>query len=208
MRKGERTRRMIVERSAPVFNTNGYFGTSMSDLVRKTGLEKGGIYNHFASKEELALETFEFAVGIMRERYREALSNREGALELLFAVIDVLGGLVENPPVAGGCPILNTAIEADDTNPPLKEKAREAMSGWHRLIGKITKDGVESGELSSQADPYEMASIITSTLEGALMLSKLFDNPIHMKRAVEHLKGHLRTLAQDPKRAKPQSESV
>jgi TetR/AcrR family transcriptional regulator, transcriptional repressor for nem operon len=40
-RKGERTRKMIVERSAEVFNTKGYFGTSMSDLVRETGLEKG-----------------------------------------------------------------------------------------------------------------------------------------------------------------------
>lgn len=201
MRKGERTRRMIVERSAPIFNTNGYFGTSMSDLVQRTGLEKGGIYNHFASKEELALEAFDFAVGIMRERYREVLTDRKGALECLFAIIDVLGGLVEDPPVPGGCPILNTAIEADDTNPALKEKAREAMTGWHRLIGKVTKDGVESGELSPQADPYEMASIVTSTIEGALMLSKLFDDPIHMKRAVEHLKRHLRSLAQDPKGA-------
>lgn len=203
MRKGERTRRLIIERSAPVFNTNGYFGTSMSDLVSKTGLEKGGIYNHFASKEELASESFDFAVDIMRERYREALSGRKGALECLFAVIDVLGGIVEYPPVPGGCPILNTAIEADDTNPALKEKAREAMTGWHRLIGKITKDGVESGELTPQADPYEMASLVTSTLEGALMLSKLFDDPIHMKRAVEHLKRHLRSLGQDPKGVAP-----
>ena len=198
MKKGERTRGMIVERSAPVFNTNGYFGTSMNDLVRKTGLEKGGIYNHFASKEELALEAFDFSMGVMRERYREALSDRKGALERLFAVIDVLGELVEHPPVPGGCPILNTAIEADDTNPLFKEKAREAMTDWHRLIGKITKDGVESGELSPQADPYEMASIVTSTLEGALMISKLFDDPTHMQRAVEHLKRYSKSLAQDP----------
>ena len=189
---------MIVERSAPVFNTNGYFGTSMSDLVRKTGLEKGGIYNHFASKEELALETFDFAVGIMRERYREALSDRKGALERLLATIDVLGELVEHPPVAGGCPILNTAIEADDTNLPLKEKAREAMTDWHRLIAKIIKDGVERGELSPQANPYEMASIVTSTLEGALMISKLFDDATHMQRAVEHLKRYSKSLARDP----------
>ena len=198
MKKGERTRGMIVERSAPVFNTSGYFGTSMNDLVRKTGLEKGGIYNHFASKEELALEAFDFSMGVMRERYREALSDRKGALERLFAVMDVLGELVEHPPVPGGCPILNTAIEADDTNPLFKEKAREAMTDWHRLIGKITKDGVESGELSPQADPYEMASIVTSTLEGALMISKLFDDPTHMQRAVEHLKRYSKSLAQDP----------
>ena len=53
--KGERTRRRIVESAAAVFNTRGYFGSSMSDLVRETGLEKGGIYNHFGSKLELSI---------------------------------------------------------------------------------------------------------------------------------------------------------
>lgn len=195
MRKGQRTRRMIVERSAPMFNTRGYFGTSMSDLVRETGLEKGGIYNHFSGKEELALEAFDHAVGIMRERFRGALDGKEGAMERLFAVIDVLGGLADDPPVAGGCPILNTAIESDDTNPELKERAKGAMTDWQRLIGSITKRGVESGELPRKTDPYEMASVVTATLEGAVMLSRLYEDPSHMSRAVEHLKEHLRSLA-------------
>jgi len=93
MKKGERTRRRIVESAAGFFNTKGYFGSSMNDLVRETGLEKGGIYNHFGSKEELALEAFDYAPGIMGERFRSALEGREGTLERLFAVVDVLGGL-------------------------------------------------------------------------------------------------------------------
>src|SRR5918997_528042 len=76
----------------------------MSDLVLVTGLEKGVIYNHFGSKEELALEAFDYAAGIMRERFREALETEGGALERLFAVIDVLGAVAGDPPVAGGCP--------------------------------------------------------------------------------------------------------
>lgn len=186
---------MIVERSAPVFNTRGYFGTSMSDLVRETGLEKGGIYNHFSGKKELALEAFDHAVGIMRQRFRSALEDKAGALERLFAIIDVLSGLVHDPPVAGGCPILNTATESDDTSPELKERAKGAMTDWQRLIGSITKTGVESGELPPDTDPYEVASVVTATLEGAVMLSKLYDDPAHMNRAVGHLKEHLRSLA-------------
>jgi AcrR family transcriptional regulator len=197
MRKGEMTRRAIVERSAPVFNTKGYSGASVSDLVRATGLEKGGIYNHFGSKEELSLATFEYAVGRIGERYEEALEGKEGALERLFAVIDVVSTLVEDPPVAGGCPILNTAVESDDANPVFKEKARGAMTGWHRLIGSITKRGVSRGELPERTDPYEMASLVTATLEGAIMLSKLYDDPVHMRRAVDHLKDHLRSLARE-----------
>lgn len=197
MRKGEKTRRAIVESSAPVFNTKGYYGSSMRDLVEKTGLEKGGIYNHFGSKEELAVAAFDHTVEAIGQSFKEALEGREGALARLYAVVDVLGSIVEGYPVAGGCPILNTAIESDDANPVLKKKAREAMTDWHRLIGGTVKRGVESGELRPDADPYEVASLVTATLEGSIMLSKLYDDRIHMQRAVDHVKQYLGSLSRE-----------
>lgn len=197
MKKGERTRRRIVERSAPVFNTKGYAGASMSDLVLVTGLEKGGIYNHFGSKEQLALEAFDYAAGIMRERFREALEAESGALDRLCAVVDVLGALAEDPPVPGGCPVLNTAVESEGVHPALKERAAEAMGGWLRLVGREVKEGVKRGELSPQAGPRAVASVVVATLEGAVMLSRLHDDPAHMERAVEHLKDHLRSLVRE-----------
>ena len=198
--KGEKTRRRIVERAAGVFNTKGYFGSSMTDLVQEIGLEKGGIYNHFASKEELALEAFDYAVGTMQERFQAALEGKEGALERLFAIVDVLGGLVEDTPVAGGCPILNTAVESDDAHMELKGRAREAMNGWLRLIGSIIKEGVRNGELRPGTDARETASVVVATLEGAVMLSRLYDDPAYMNRSVGHLKEHLRSLAWHPER--------
>ena len=195
MKKGERTRRRIVERSAGVFNTRGYFGSSMSDLIRETGLEKGGIYNHFASKEELACAAFDYAASLMRVRFESALVGCDGALDRLFAIIDVLGGLIEDPPVPGGCPVLNTAVESDDAHPALKERAQEAMTGWLRLIGSIVKEGVRDGEMRPDTNPRETASVVVATLEGAIMLGRLCDDPAHMTRAVDHLKEHLRSLA-------------
>ena len=199
--KGEKTRRRIVEKAAGVFNTKGYFGSSMGDLVREIGLEKGGIYNHFTSKEELALEAFDYAAGTMQERFQAALEGKEGALERLFAIVDVLGGLAEDPPVEGGCPVLNTAVESDDVHMELKDRAREAMSGWLRLIGSIVREGVRNGELRPGKNPREMASVVVATLEGAVMLSRLFDDPTYMKRSVDHLKEHLRSLACNPERS-------
>ncbi len=43
MRKGEQTRRDIIRKAAPIFNQKGYDGAALSDLMRATGLEKGGI---------------------------------------------------------------------------------------------------------------------------------------------------------------------
>ncbi|HJZ48777.1 MAG TPA: TetR/AcrR family transcriptional regulator [Roseiflexaceae bacterium] len=198
MTKGEQTRQRIVARAAPVFNVHGFAGTSMGQLTEAIGLEKGGIYNHFPSKEALALHAFDYAVGLTAARFAKALEGKQGAVDRLLTIIGVLEQYVDDPTVPGGCPILNTAIEADDAYPPLRERAKAAMTDWHKLIGSNVKAGVRSGELRLEADPRVVASVLTATMEGALMLSKLYDDPVYMRRAVDHVSSYIRSLASDP----------
>jgi TetR/AcrR family transcriptional repressor of nem operon len=193
--KGVQTRERIVERAAQVFSERGFFGSSMTDLLAATGLKKGGLYNHFESKEQLALASFDYAVGLVEARYRAALAGKTGAVERLLAIADVIRSLVDDPALRGGCPILNTAIEADDTMPALRTRACAAMTGWQRLIGATVKNGVASGELKDGTDPYVVATVVTATLEGAVFLSKLYGDPAHMHRAVDHIKGYVEGLA-------------
>ena len=195
--KGERTRQRIVELAAPVFNRQGYVGATLQDLVEATGLEKGGIYNHFGSKEQLALEAYDYA----RSQVEGALAaSQDGAadpLDRMRRMIRAFSRTARRPTIAGGCPIMNTAIEADDTHPDLRDRARESMTRWHRLVGRILKDGKAAGVFRDDADPYALASTITASLEGALMLSRLYDDPAHMDRVVDHLVAHVNSLRTD-----------
>src|SRR5262245_52087701 len=177
----------------------------MGDLTEATGLEKGGIYNHFPSKEALALAAFDYAVALIGQHYQEAIAGKERALDRLLAIMGVFQRHVEDPILPGGCPVLNTAVEADDTSATLREHAQAAMTSWHKLIGRIVKAGVQSGELRPETDPYAIASIVTSTLEGALMLSRLYDDPTYLRRAVAHLTAYLESLAVPPQQ-RPQSQ--
>jgi hypothetical protein len=88
-------------------------------------------------------------------------------------------------------------VEADDAYPALKERAAGAIDDWLRLVGREVKEGVKGGELSSRVDPRAVASVVVATLEGAVILSRLHDDPAHMRRAVEHLKDYLRSLARE-----------
>lgn len=196
MSKGQQTRQRILARAADVFNTRGFAGTSMADLTRETGIEKGGIYNHFASKEALALEAFDYATELVTQRLQAALAGQEHAIDRLLAIIAVFRSIVEAPPLSGGCPVLNTAVEADDTAPALRERAETAMSGWLRLIGSTVKGGMARGELHPATDPRQVATVVVATLEGAIMLSKLYADPVHMQRAADHLTVYVRSLAQ------------
>ena len=195
MSKGEETRERILARSAQLFNRQGYAGASLADIMRETGLEKGGIYNHFSSKEQLGLESFDYAYELVRQRVRQALAGKLNAIERLLAIVSVFQSITNDPPVAGGCPILNAAIEADDANEVLRDRARSAMDDWRVTIHRIVNKGIERREVDPATDADEVASILIATLEGAVMLSSLYKDPVHMKRAVAHMERYIESLS-------------
>ena len=93
MRKGEQTRQEIIRKAAPIFNQKGYDGAALSDLMRATGLEKGGIYRHFGSKQELAGHAFDYA-------WKLAMDTRFEATEpVSYTHLDVYKRQVEIRPM-------------------------------------------------------------------------------------------------------------
>ncbi|HEY6407120.1 MAG TPA: TetR family transcriptional regulator C-terminal domain-containing protein, partial [Ktedonobacteraceae bacterium] len=139
-------------------------------------------------------ESFDYAYGLVQQRVRNALDGKFNAIERLLAIVSVFQGIVEDPPVAGGCPILNTAIEADDANELLRDRARSAMNDWRTTIHRIVNKGIERQEIRPGVDADEVASILIVTLEGAIMLSNLFKDPVHMKRAADHMVRFIGTM--------------
>ena len=187
MGKGEQTRAMILARVAPLFNQQGYSGSSLSDIMQQTGLEKGGIYNHFKSKEQLALQAFDYSIALLDQRIRAALAEKKHAIERLFALLSYFQELVDDPPIPGGCPILNTAIESDDTETALRDRAREAMDVLRSTVRRIISKGIERGEIRPGVDIETWTSVMIATLEGAVMLSRLYQDTVHMHRAVAYV---------------------
>ena len=60
MNKAEKTKSFIIEKTATLFNTKGFAGTSLNDITEATGLTKGSVYGNFKNKDEVALAVFEF----------------------------------------------------------------------------------------------------------------------------------------------------
>ena len=191
MRSGEQTREHIIRQAAALFNQQGFAGASMSDIMQATGLQKGGIYRHFASKEALALEAFDYAVRQMAGRFTAALAGRENAVDRLHAVIDVFARLHDDPPVPGGCPMLNTAVECDDGNPALRASARTAMDGLRTLVRQTVRKGIPRGEVRADVDGDELATLLISTLEGGVALSRLYGDGLHLRRAADAMRRYL-----------------
>jgi TetR/AcrR family transcriptional regulator, transcriptional repressor for nem operon len=190
MRKGEQTRQEIIRKAAPIFNQKGYDGAALSDLMRATGLEKGGIYRHFESKQQLAADAFDYA-------WKVAIDTRFEGTQEISNTVNRLKQIVQNfrdrraGLVPGGCPLLNTAIDSDDGNPQLRGKARRALSSWIERLESIVKEGQRRGEVRSDVDSAELATLIVSTLEGSLMLSRLQRKNDPRDLACRHLEEYL-----------------
>ncbi|PFE13330.1 TetR/AcrR family transcriptional regulator [Bacillus cereus] len=176
MRKGELTKQKILERSSELFNIKGYSGSSISDIMRETGLEKGGIYRHFKSKDDLAIQAFQYAASQLGERYIEEIKNAPNTMDKLKAFITVFKSLFHKEPFPGGCPIMNVMLEADDYHPHLAEQAKIAMNQLLGIIEWIITNGIEKGELKPDTQAKQISIIWISSLEGALALSRLYQD--------------------------------
>lgn len=189
--KGQRTRERIVAEAANLFNQRGFEGSSMSDVMAATGLEKGGIYRHFSSKEELAAEAFDYAWKSTFETRMQHLERFPNSIEKLKRFI---ANFINNrSAVPGGCPLLNTAIEADDGNPLLRERARAAWRHLRDALAGIVAAGLKRREIRPDVDTKEVAALIISSLEGALMIARLEGNKEALLTAQSHLGRYLET---------------
>jgi len=193
MRKGERTRQHIIEKSAGLFNQKGYAGSSIQDIIQVTGLTKGGVYRTFSGKDEIALEAFDYASRILMEQFLNAAGRADTAIDKILAVCAVHEDPVNHPPIEGGCPLLNTAVEADDGYPLLREKAVAAHQWFTTFIQNILDEGVSTGELSSSLHTEAVASFVVSSLEGGVMASRLTRNNKHVEFVIQQIKHVLST---------------
>ena len=189
MTKGELTRRKIVEAAAPIFNKRGYDGSSLSDLMKATGLKKGGIYRHFSSKEELAAEAFDYTWEVAWNSRLLHVDEKANGIQKLKQLI---ANFIEHrSPVPGGCPILNTAIDADDGNLVLRAHVAKALRSWLSRLQTIVDQARTRGETQPGVDPQAVATLIVASLEGALMMSRIQRNDDALRRVQAHLNRYL-----------------
>ncbi|MFT3911641.1 MAG: TetR/AcrR family transcriptional regulator [Ferruginibacter sp.] len=185
--KAERTRQFIIEKTAPVFNEKGYAGTSLTDLTEATGLTKGSIYGNFENKDEVALAVFDYNHNKVNEYIKTKLLATENSIERLLVYPNVYLNYLKIPFLQQGCPILNTATEADDTHPLLKDKATRALSLWKTAVENQIKRGIARGEIKTDTDAAEIAVILISLIEGAFMQAKVTGRTTELKIAMNYL---------------------
>jgi len=190
MGKSEKTRQMIIESAAPIFNKKGIAGTSIDDVLKAAGVAKGCLYGHFESKEELSYATTDYLLQKLAERRNAVILKETTAKKRLHAFMDNHKDPL-NSFFTGGCPILNLSTEADDTNPVIKQKIQSTILTATKLLSSVIREGIKNGELSEELDPEEFSMKMFAAIEGGNMVSRAMNNNKHMLSIIKSLKSEL-----------------
>lgn len=172
MNKAERTRQFIVEKTAPIFNKKGYAGTSLSDITEATGLTKGSIYGNFSDKDEVALAAFDHNIQVVSGIIRAEMAKHGTARDKMLAYVQVYDNFLKHPFPEGGCPIMNTAVDADDTHPRLKAKVGEVVLMWKDRLVQLIETGIANREFRAGVDAEQTALTIIALIEGAILIAR------------------------------------
>jgi len=194
VRNAEITKTTLLEESGKLFNVKGYKATSISDITTKTGLTKGAIYRHFENKAELEKATLTYLINGMMIKLRQQIKKKNDAPSKLNALLDYFAAYTSKPPVHGGCPLINAAVEADHANPELKKVVNRSVLLLHNSIKHILTNGVKYNQLDSTIDKEQLASFIFSALEGGIILSQVTGRKKHLQGVVDELRHRIQEI--------------
>lgn len=185
--KAERTTAYIIETVAPIFTKLGYVGTSMSDLTEATGLTKGAIYGNFENKEALALSAFEYSSKKLLHQIDEVLATEGSSLDKIFALTNFYRQYDVFTQDLGGCPILNTGVDAQNNNKLLAAACKEAVREIEGKIALVLENGSNSNELRLPVTPLQFAKQFYTMIQGAVAMSTITRDRKYLVNTVAYL---------------------
>lgn len=189
----EGTKDRIVEASRELFFEQGYNATGMAQILSKAEANSGSLYHFFPTKEDLLVAVL--------EKYRAMLCPmviepaKEHAVEPIDRIFAVLHGyrmLLEMTEFRLGCPIGNLALEVTNSHPRARKLLEENFDGWLREVAEFVRSA--KGQLPESADPERLATLLLTTMEGAVMLARTYHSFQPFDDAVLALREHFELL--------------
>lgn len=181
------TSEFILDKVAPIFNKQGYVGTSLSDITNATGLTKGAIYCNFLNKEDLALKSFQLNVNLAIKPLFRIIANTPGSLNKLQAITNYHRNYYDLVKERGGCPMLRVGVDTKYINPLLFEEAQKLSLRFTTGLVNIIQEGIDTNEIKKDTNPLQYAQIILSLMEGSSLLAFTHDDSSYILNAMTHV---------------------
>ena len=193
--KGAQTRQNIIEKSLQLFCVKGYYNTSINDILLATGLTKGGLYGHFASKEAIWYAVYDEALTIWKAIVFKGIQSSSDPLKRIQILIENdINDKLRNNVFEGGCFFHSMLVELSGQSDAMRNKLLQGFTQLAGLLCTWLEQADQQGMLQSDLNFKEIANYIIVSLNGAAALYASNRNPAILDQTVSQLRFYIRQL--------------
>lgn len=200
--KGELTRENILGIAEHIILQKGFSGTSIDEIIEAANITKGGFFYHFRGKEDLAKHLMlRYQVAddaFFNQLFDRAASLSEDPLQQMLIFLKLLAEAMGNlPDTHPGCLVASFTYENQQFNDDVKQIICDCLVGWRQLFIKKLASIGDIRPMSIETDIMELADMLTSIIEGGIILSKAFNEPERLVNQILQYRNHIRLLYGD-----------
>lgn len=185
----------IINVSLTLFSTNGFMNTSVSDVIAQAGTSKGGLYNHFKSKDQLFFAALSEARRIWREKNLHLLDEIDDPVEKIAQLLhNYQHRYLTAQDLPGGCIFVNLAVELNDQRPDLAKEVNEGFVRLKAMVKTFLDKAVKTGVITPSADTKSVTDMLVSGLMGACVLYTSDKSEENLDATLSALINYLRHL--------------
>jgi len=162
------TKKQILQTTCALLERQGYHGSGLNEIIRKSGAPRGSLYYYFpGGKEELAVEAIETSTQVIVDRIRDHLQSMDEPADAIRQFIYLIAENVEASQFSAGGPLATIAMETATTNERLNLACREGYAAIRDAFsGKLINCGCP------EAESNRLAVFITAAIEGGVLLAR------------------------------------
>ncbi len=162
MKKGDKTKRKILDRAFELASKLGLEGLSIGTLAAATEMSKSGLFGHFQSKENLQVKVMEHAGDIFNEAVILPALKTKAGIPRIRMIME--RWILWTKELSGGCIFVSAAAEYSDRPGPVRDFILEQQDAWIDSLARIARSAVSVEDFRPDTNcdlfAYELYSLI------------------------------------------------
>lgn len=202
--KGQKTREHILSIAEALILKRGYSGTSIEEIIGAAGITKGGFFYHFKGKDDLArhliLRYLDQDAAFFKGLQDRADDLTDDPLQRLLIFLKLLAEAMSDLPGAHpGCLVASFTYESHQFDPEIRQLNAEGLLSWRRIFSAMVERAVNAYEYRSEQSPTELADMLTSVIEGGIIMSRCLSDPEILSRQLLQFRHYVGLLFGAPR---------
>jgi TetR/AcrR family transcriptional repressor of nem operon len=181
-RDGTATRNKILEHSRQLIYDNGFAGTSIDQILERTGITKGTFFYHFKTKNALADALISLFARQDQDELNKALEltkelSDQPVKRLLKFVDHFISMMEEVTESIPSCLYASYTYEPNQFDDDIKQIIADAMLNWRKEMKNLLEAAVQEKVPKAVPDITSLADLFTVIFEGSFVMSRALRDP-------------------------------